>query len=102
MKRLKWEKTCDDHFLISERDFLFTEPEKGYFYRIAIKKDKYYGMQYVAELWYAKHEDFGRLSPWSYVDCNSLEKAKKIIREHYKNVLAKRNGKSRTSKKRKV
>lgn len=95
MKRLKWEETYD-------KNFLFTEPEKKYFYRIEIKKDKYYGMQYIAELWYEKHEDFGRLSPWAYVDCNSLAKAKKIIRDHYKAVLVKRNGKSSTPKKRKV
>lgn len=95
MKRLKWEETYD-------KNFLFTMPEKAYFYRIEIKKDKHYGMQYIVELWLDKHEDFQRLSPWAYVDCNTMEKAKKIIRNHYKNVLAKRNGKGRTSKKRKV
>lgn len=83
MKRLVWEKTDD-------KNFLYTMPEKKYFYRIEIKNDRHYGMQYIAELWYDKHEDFGRLSPWAYVDCNTLEKAKAIIRKHYREILMKR------------
>lgn len=87
--RLKWEETYD-------KKFLFTQPEKKYFYRIAIIANKDYGREYVAELYLPKYDDFQRLSPWAHVDCNTMLKAKRLIGKHYREVLAKRNGKSRS------